>query len=136
MKLHHFSILLLLFTLTACSKPPYTNLDNEQLQSMLEQKKAPLYDIRRKDEWRQTGIIEGSRLLTFVDGNGRLKPHFFERLTAKVGKNDPIILTCQTGSRSDVLARHLVEQMGYTQVYNLRYGISSWIGNKLPVRKL
>ncbi len=35
--------------------------------------------------------------------------------------------------RPDTLARHLVEQMGYTQVYNVRRGITDWIGDKQPV---
>ena len=42
---------------------------------------------------------------------------------------------CRTGSRTDALARHLVEQMGYTQVYNVRHGISRWIGDKNPVAR-
>ncbi len=129
-------ILLFLITLSACSEPPYTNLNNEQLETMLQQHKVPVYDIRRVDEWKQTGVIENSRLLTFVDGSGRLKPQFFERFSEKVGKDDPVILICRTGNRTDVLARHLVEQMGYTQVYNVRNGITSWIGDKLPVKRL
>ena len=136
MFLRLFGIFLLTLTLSACSEPPYTNLDNAQLTSMLQQKNTPIYDIRRPDEWRQTGIIKGSQLLTFVDGGGRVKPRFLERFTAKVGKNDPVILICRTGNRTDALARHLVEQMGYTQVYNVRNGISRWIGDNQPVTRL
>ena len=135
MFLKAFGIFILIFTLAACSEPPYTNLDNAQLQTML-QKDIPIYDIRRVDEWRHTGIIEGSKLLTFVDGGGRVKPRFIERFTAKVGQNDPVILICRTGNRTDALARHLVEQMGYTQVYNVRNGISRWIGDNKPVARL
>lgn len=136
MTLRLIGIFLLAMTLSACSEPPYTNLNNEQLQSMLQQKKAPVFDIRRVDEWRQTGVIEGSQLLTFVDGSGRLKPQFFEQFSTQVGKNDPVILICRTGNRTDVLARLLVEQLGYTQVYNVRDGITRWIGDNLPVQRL
>ena len=118
--------ILMLFTLSACIEPPYNNLDNAQLKSMIKQGVA-LYDIRRIDEWRQTGVIEGSQLLTFVDGNGRILPDFIPRFTAAVDKNEPVILICRTGNRSSTLARYLVEKMGYTQVYNVRYGISQWI---------
>lgn len=38
----------------------YSNLQNDQLQKMLTSK-IPIYDVRRADEWRNTGIIEGSR---------------------------------------------------------------------------
>ena len=136
MTLRLIGIFLLVVTLSACSEPPYTNLDNEQLQNMLQQEKAPLIDIRRVDEWRTTGVIEGSELMTFVDGNGRLNPGFFEQFSSKVGKNDPVILICRTGNRTDVLARLLVEQLGYTKVYNVRNGITSWISDNLPVKRL
>ncbi len=128
--------MLLALTLSACTESPYNNLDNAQLASMLQQKNVPIYDIRRVDEWRQTGVIKGSKLLTFVDGGGRVKPQFLERFTAKVGQNDPVILICRTGNRTDALARHLVEQMGYTQVYNVRNGISRWIGDNQPVTRI
>ena len=112
--------------------PPYTNLDNDGLKALLAQG-VPVYDVRRPEEWRQTGVVEGSRLLTFVDERGRPLLDFLPRFTADVGTNDPVIVICRTGSRTDALARHLVEQMGYTQVYNVRHGISRWIGDKNPV---
>jgi hypothetical protein len=61
-----FTLALLVLALSGCAKPPYNNLDNEQLQSMLEQG-TPIYDIRRPDEWHQTGVIADSQLMTFVD---------------------------------------------------------------------
>jgi len=50
-----------------------------------------------------------------------------------VGKNDPVILICRTGSRTDVLSRALVEELGYTQVYNVKNGITRWVSEGLPV---
>lgn len=121
--------------LSGCAEPPYNNLDNEQLKTRLGQN-VPIYDIRRPDEWRQTGVVENSQLLTFVDGGGRVKPDFLTKFTAAIGKDDPVILICRTGNRTDSLARHLVEQMGYTQVYNVRDGISRWIRERRPVTRL
>ncbi len=125
-------LLLATLGLGGCAKPPYTNLDNAQLQA-LRQQGVPIYDVRRPEEWRQTGVVEGSRLLTFVDAGGRPLPDFLPRFSAEVGKDSPVILICRTDSRTDALARHLVEQMGYTQVYNVRGGITDWIGDKQPV---
>ena len=128
-------VFLLLAVLSACSEPPYGNLDNAQLQTML-QDKVPLYDIRRAEEWRQTGVIQGSQLLTFVDAGGRVKPDFLNRFTSAVGKDDAVILICRTGNRTSTLARYLVEQMGYTQVFNVRHGITRWISDDRPIKKL
>ena len=126
---------LMLMGLSACSEPPYTNVDNTQLQMMLEQD-IPIYDVRRPEEWRQTGVVEGSKLLTFVEASGRLNPEFIERFTAANSQHDPVILICRTGSRTSTLARLLVEQMGYTQVYNVRDGITRWIREDRPVTRL
>jgi len=126
---------LMLMGLSACSELPYTNVDNAQLQAMLEQNIA-IYDVRRPEEWRQTGVIDGSELLTFVDANGRLKPDFLDRFTAATGKHDPVILICRTGSRTSTLARYLVEELGYTQVFNVRDGITRWISDDNPVKRL
>ncbi|MGD8629331.1 MAG: rhodanese-like domain-containing protein [Gammaproteobacteria bacterium] len=128
-------IVLLGVALSGCAEPPYSNLDNEQLQTLLEQG-IPVYDIRRPDEWRQTGVVANSRLLTFVDDGGRVAPDFMQRFTADVGREDPVVLICRTGSRTSTLARHLVEKMGYSQVYNVRDGIARWIRDDRPVTRL
>ncbi len=124
-------ILLLASGLGACAPPPYTNVDNTELKALME-KGVPLYDVRRAEEWRQTKVVEGSRTLTYVDKSGKPNPDFLPRFTAEVGKNDPVILICRTGSRTDALARELMA-MGYTQVYNVRHGITRWIGDGNPV---
>ena len=130
-----FSIFLLTMTLTACNEVPYNNLDNKQLKTMLEQG-TPIFDVRRPDEWRQTGVINNSKLLTFVSASGKLNQAFLPRFTSMVGKDDPVILICRTGNRTSQLARYLVEKLGYTNVHNVRNGITQWIREKQPVRRL
>lgn len=117
--------------LGGCAEPPYTNVDNAKLKT-LQAQGVPVYDIRRPEEWRQTGVVDGSRTLTYLDASGRPNPEFLPSFTAAVGKNDPVVLICRTGSRTDKLARELAEQ-GYTQVYNVRNGITRWIGEDNPV---
>ena len=130
-----FGLFLILITMSACAEPPYNNLDNKQLKTMLD-KNVPIFDVRRQDEWLQTGVVKGSKLLTFVDGSGRVKADFLTRFTATVAKDDPVILICRTGNRTSKLARHLVEKMGFTQVYNVRNGITQWIRDGQPTVSL
>lgn len=59
MTIRLFGLFLLATVLSGCAEPPYNNLDNQQLKAKLEQG-TPLYDIRRVDEWRQTGVVENS----------------------------------------------------------------------------
>lgn len=127
------AMIVFIVSLAGCFEPPpYNNLDNQQLQSMLQQG-TQIFDIRREEEWRETGVVAKSKLLTFVDAGSRVLPGFMEKFTSSVGKDDPVILICRTGNRTDVLARHLVTKMGYTQVFNVRYGITDWIREGLPV---
>lgn len=125
---------LLALTVGACAKPPYTNVDNSELKTLIAQG-VPVYDIRRPEEWGATGVVEGSRMLTYVDKSGRQNPEFLPRFTAEVSKTDPVILICRTGNRSDKLARELMEKHGYTRVYNVRDGITRWIGASHAVVK-
>ena len=129
------SIFLVIMTLTACGGLPYNNLDNTQLKTLLEQG-TPIYDVRRPEEWKQTGVIDNSQLLTFVDASGKLNPEFLPQFTSKIDKDDPVILICRTGNRTGQLARYLVEEMGYTNVYNVRNGITDWIREKQPVKRI
>ena len=125
---------LLALSLGACVKPPYTNVDNAELKTLIAQG-VPVYDVRRAEEWGATGVVEGSHTLTYIDKSGRPNPEFLPRFTAEVGKNDPVILICRTGNRTDKLARELMEQHGYTRVYNVRDGITRWIGGSNAVVK-
>ena len=129
-----FGTALLALALGGCAKPPYTNVDNSELKTLLAQG-VPVYDVRRAEEWRATGVVEGSHTLTYVDKSGRPNPEFLPRFTAVVAKNDPVVLICRTGSRTDKLARELMEKHGYTRVYNVRDGITRWIGASNAVVK-
>lgn len=131
---HLFGLLLVTLALSGCAEPPYTNLDNEQLKVLIDQGVA-VYDIRRVDEWQNTGVVTGSHKLTFVDANGNGSDRFLERFTSEVSKDTPVVLICRTGNRTDTLGRYLVENLGYTQVYNVRSGITRWISAGNPVSK-
>lgn len=129
------SLSLLFAMLIACTKTPYTNLDNTELKAMLEQG-VPIVDIRRPEEWRQTGVISDSKRITFVDGNGRLHPDFLNHFTSTIKKNEAVILICRTGNRTDVLARLLIEKLGYSRIYNVKHGITRWIKEGKPTKRI
>jgi rhodanese-related sulfurtransferase len=128
------TILLTTLALGACAEPPYTNVDNAGLKNLMAQG-VPVYDVRRADEWRSTGVVAGSHQLTFVDAQGRLNPEFLPRFSAEVDKDSPVVLICRTGNRTDKLARELIS-LGYTRVYNVRDGITHWLGENYPVVKI
>jgi rhodanese-related sulfurtransferase len=48
-------------------------------------------------------------------------------------KKHPLIVTCQTGSRSPSACKTLTKA-GFEQVYNMTGGMQSWEDNKLPIK--
>ena len=92
-----------------------------------------LVDIRRPEEWRETGIVEGSLLITAFDAGGRLVPDFPGKLAAAVDRDEQVMLICRTGNRTSVIAEALSSQAGYRNVFNVTDGIVAWLAQKRPV---
>ena len=102
-------------------------IGNIELKSLL-QKKIPLIDIRRKDEWKSTGIVENSILMTFFDKNGKANTNeWLKELNKIANKNDPVILICRTGRRTGIISKFLSEKVGYNLIYDVTDGITDWI---------
>lgn len=109
-----------------------TSADPAEVRALIEQG-AKVVDIRRADEWRETGVIDGSILLTAVDAHGRLVPGFPEALADALGRDDTVIVICRSGSRSAVITRMLSEGEGFTRLVDAGGGIRAWLGAGQPV---
>ena len=104
-----------------------TEVDNRMLEALVASG-VPVVDIRRPDEWRKTGVVEGSHLLTFFDREGRYDARaWMEALARIAGPDDPVILICEVGGRSGVITRMLDTRMNYTRVHDVSDGIRAWI---------
>lgn len=120
--------------LLAVAPPKFTNIDNEKLKELLA-RGVRIIDVRRPEEWKQTGIIKGSVMIQSFLKSGRLRRDFIEELARTVKKDEPVILICLHGNRSIVLSEGLSEQYGYTNIYNVTRGIDDWIKKGNPVVK-
>ncbi len=114
-------------------EPPYANIDNAELQKLLAEG-VKIYDIRRPDEWKQTGVIKGSRLLTLFNSKG-VNRDFMPTFFKEVMPDEKVILICRTGNRTQQAADYLVNQLGFDKVYNVKDGITRWIREGNPVEK-
>ena len=109
------------------------NIDNAEL-AQLTARGIPLIDIRTPGEWRNTGVIPGSRLLTFFDEAGRANaPQWLERARSVARPDRPVIVICRSGNRTQAVARFLSEQAGYATVYNVTHGIAAWSREGRPM---
>lgn len=120
--------------LVSVTPPPFASIDNTQLATKLKSG-IKLIDIRRADEWAQTGVIDDSIKATAFDGQGRFINSFLGMLENTVTADEEFALICQTGSRTAALSNWLATKGGYKNVLNVQAGIASWIQAGHPVNK-
>ena len=119
----------LIFTIELLEVSEPATLGEATAADLLEQqaKGALIIDIRREDEWVETGVIKGAHLITAFQENGTLHPNFQDQFFALVTNPDiPVLIYCRSGSRSGMLGNALIDQLGFTQVTHLSKGITDW----------
>ena len=110
--------------------PPQLLEINEAKLIEAQKKGSLVVDIRRKEEWIETGFIEGSELITAFESNGALHSEFQSKFFSFIRQKDtPIILYCRSGNRSRKLGDALVSQVGLTNVSHLENGILGWMSS-------
>jgi rhodanese-related sulfurtransferase len=120
--------------LVTVTPAPFNSIDNAELVKKLENG-IKLIDIRRLDEWQETGIIDGSIKSTAFDGQGRFLQSFVGLLEKTVQPDEEFALICRTGNRTAALSNWLVTKGGYKNVINVKDGINSWIKEGKPISK-
>lgn len=109
------------------------NIDNAEL-ARLAASGVAVIDIRTEGEWKETGVIAGSRLLTFFDEKGRADPPaWLDKVKAVARPDQPVILICRSGNRTRAATLFLSQQAGYKTVYNATTGLGSWAKEGRPL---
>ena len=122
-------ILLSLLFLVGSLFAQLKEVDNNQLLQMKE-KGVVVIDIRRAEEWKSTGIIEDSKLLTFFDRNGRYDVNQWLSDFSKLvkSKDTTFVIYCAHANRTKVVGNFLEKELGFKNVYELKGGINyGWI---------
>lgn len=120
-----FLSLLLLFA-SPCLRAEVVDIDSAEL-ARLAINGVPIIDIRTEGEWKETGVVSGSRLITLFDERGRSDTPAWLAKVRDVAKPDqPVIVICRSGNRTKLASQLLSQQAGYTKVYNVRDGIRQW----------
>lgn len=105
----------------------FSDIGNEDLKKKLAAG-TTVIDIRSPQEWKETGVLPGSRLVTFFDADGNVNPHFPDRLKQIVTDPDEeVVLICRSGHRSQIVANYLSSQAGFSHVINVKSGVLGWI---------
>ncbi len=132
------AISLVLLSTTACSGESGPALSAPDAYAQSQAGTLTLIDIRRPDEWKQTGVAQGALQINMAHPQGTAG--FIQQVEAEVdgNKDAPIGLICRTGNRTTQMQRALTEA-GYTRVYNVTEGMAGsgagpgWLARGLPV---
>ena len=86
-----------------------------------------IVDIRRPDEWLQTGVIAGAKTITAFEADGNFHRDFEQQfMTLVPTATTPVLLYCLMGARTTNLGLALIEQLGFLHVAHLSRGIMGW----------
>ena len=111
----------------------YDSITNEELKNLAP--KSAIIDIRTPSEWKDTGVIAGSHLITFFQENGSYDARgFLNQIENEKIDKIPLIIICRSGNRSVPVSDFLTRQ-GY-KVYNVKKGIIGWISEGRGIVKV
>ena len=119
-------LFVLLFLFANISAAEIKNIGNNEIKKLMSLG-IPLIDVRRKDEWVSTGVIENSYLHTFFDKDGKYDLNSFIAKIKKISNSEKgIILFCRTGRRTTAIAKALEKTNNFPEIYNTK-GVKAWI---------
>lgn len=128
----------MLLSLSARSAEPGPNISAPEAHELVQAGKMTLIDIRRPEEWRQTGVAKDAKRINMEHPDGLSA--FLRQIAVAVqgDANAPIGLICRTGNRTTHIQK-VMQEIGFTHVYNVKEGMigsaagPGWKTRGLPV---
>ena len=112
------------------------DINNVELTNLIK-KEIKIIDVRTQNEWKSTGIIKGSFLVSLLNKNKKfIFEDWFAMFENNFGKNKSIIFICASGVRSNYISHLVKKKKPDLIVYNLKRGINSWIRSGYNVERL
>ena len=113
--------------LAGCSSSSSANnLSVDEFSAKAAEPGVVTLDVRTPAEFAE-GYIEGARLIDFQSGN-------FEKEIATLDKNATYAVYCRSGNRSGQAVR-IMQDAGFTNVFNMNGGVIDWANAGLPLVK-
>ena len=145
-KLHFRLIFLFIFLLAFFSygENIMKNLDLNIKDALKAYKEDNLIvvDIRTEKEWKETGIIPNSILVSMHNNNYEENSNFIEQITNILDKHskENIVFICASGARSEIVTNYFFKE-GYQNVSHIPEGIigknkDGWLFLGYPIKAL
>ena len=126
-----FSLCLVWGSFTVQAEPKVKDgvkhVDAKDAEKLLKEKKdVTILDVRTEDEYKD-GHIKKAKNINYFDDE-------FESKAAKLDKEKPVIVHCQSGGRSS-RSLEMLKKLGFKNIYHLDGGMNAWVEAGLPVEK-
>ena len=115
---------LVVYSFIAAKLTGVKSVTTQEATLLINKQNAIVVDIRKSDEFKKGHIVNAKNITESQIEQGK-----FVGIASH--KDTPIILVCDTGVRTSGAAKKLVKA-GFTQVNNLREGMSGWQSANLP----
>jgi rhodanese-related sulfurtransferase len=86
--------------------PAHLSLEARSGEALAQDENILLVDIRRPEEWVQTGVVEGAVLVTYTDAES-----FVARIAPMLEPGQPLALICRSGNRTSRAAREIAAKL-------------------------
>jgi rhodanese-related sulfurtransferase len=119
-------IVISIFLLVGCTSMTagVTNMNVSEFSAKIAEAGVVILDVRTPAEFAE-GYIEGARLIDFQSGN-------FENEIATLDKNATYAVYCRSGNRSGQAVK-VMQDAGFTNVFNMNGGVIDWANAGLPL---
>ena len=98
----------------------------EQFNKLATSDKGIVLDVRTPGEWEE-GVILNATKINYYDSD-------FADQVDVLDKTIPVFVYCKKGRRSSSAAK-ILEEKGFTKVFNLKGGITAWKEQGLKIEK-
>ena len=120
--------------ISACQSDSQT----EQTKSATEIKQISVAEAKSMVEKPNAQFIDVRTIEEYSGGHAPKAVNFpldeIEKLSAKLDKEKPVYVICETGRRSQK-ASETLQKNGFKEIYNIEGGTSGWIKAGFPVEK-
>ena len=120
-------VVVMTFVLSLTSMAQSPVLEPQDFDQKVSKKQVQLLDVRTKDEYAKSHLANSMH----ADWLDKAE---FKRRTEFLDKSAPVYVYCLSGGRSHAAAEAL-RKNGYTQVYELKGGLTAWKAASLPVEQ-
>ncbi len=130
-----FTLILSIVAFSACQT---TSTQKAENTSVKEIKQISVADAKQAVDANEVQFIDVRTIEEYAGGHAPNALNFpldaLEKDLAKLDKNQPVYVICQTGRRSQNGAE-ILQKAGFTSIYNINGGTSAWISAGFPTEK-